>query len=413
MVSLDRGGRGMAQVLEGIRVVEAATFVLGPAAGTVMADFGADVIHVEHPAMGDAYRYLQHLKPLPECDRNYCWILTSRSKRSIALDLRREAGREVLGDLVCGADVFLTNYHPSVLEALGLRYEDLSPMNERLVYAHATGYGDRGAEIEKPGYDATAWWARSGLMDAVRPTGREFGLATAGMGDHPSSMALFGAIMLALFDRERTGRGRRVRTSLLANGAWANSIYLQAALCGGERYVAPTHSASPNALVNHYTCADGRTLYLAMVQEANEWDRFIEAIGRTELKDDPRFAEPEGRHANAPALTAILDEVFQSKSLDDWRELLDRHEVTFGVVARIEELPDDAQMRANGVFREIAGDPDGLRTVDSPIYLDGAAKRPPTRAPEIGEHSVEILKELGYTAERIESLRSEGAVRAG
>jgi formyl-CoA transferase len=150
-----------------------------------------------------------------------------------------------------------------------------------------------------------------------------------------------------------------------------------------------------------------------MVQEANEWDRFIEAIGRTEPKDDPRFAEPEGRHANAPALTAILDEVFQSKSLDDWRELLDRHEVTFGVVARIEELPDDAQMRANGVFREIAGDPDGLRTVDSPIYLDGAAKRPPTRAPEIGEHSVEILKELGYTAERIESLRSEGAVRAG
>lgn len=398
-------------MLDGIRVVEAATFVLGPAAGTVMADFGADVVHVEHPAMGDAHRYLSQLAPLPVCEKNYPWLLTSRSKRSIAIDLKSDAGREILRDLVRGADVFITNYHPSVLAALGLEWEDLRALSPRLVYAHATGYGDEGPEVEKPGYDATAWWARSGLMDAVRPRDREFGLATPGMGDQPSAMALFGAIMLALFDRERTGRGRRVRTSLLANGAWANGIYLQAALCGATPYEAPTHADTPNALVNHYTCADGRTFYLAMVQEVREWDRFVEAVARPDLRDDPRFAMLEARRANAPALTALLDALFVEKPLAHWRDALDRHGVTFGIVTRSEELPDDAQMNANGVFRTIEGT-DGLRTVDSPIHVDGADKRPCRLAPGIGDHTREILRELDYAPDRIDALCRDGVVRA-
>jgi crotonobetainyl-CoA:carnitine CoA-transferase CaiB-like acyl-CoA transferase len=399
--------------LEEIRVVEAATFVLGPAAGTVMSDFGADVVHVEHPVMGDTHRYLQHLKPLPECDRNYPWILTSRNKRSIAIDLKSESGREIMRDLVRGADVFITNYHPSVLRALAVRWEDLEPLNQRLVYASASGYGHAGDEVEKPGYDATAWWARSGLMDAVRPDGAEFGLATPAMGDHPSAMALFGAIMLALYERERSGRGGRVHTSLLANGAWANSVYLQAVLCGAADYAAPSHTNTPNALVNHYTCADGRALYLAMVQEAVEWERFTEAIERPALRGDARFGELEERRKNAKALTEILDEVFAAKPFDHWREALDRHAVTFAMVARTREIPDDAQMNAIGVFRPIEGDRDGVRTIDSPIHFDGVAKRPPGRAPEIGEHSVEILEGLGYPAERIEALCRSGAVRAG
>ena len=166
-----------------------------------------------------------------------------------ALDVRSEQGHAVALDLVRGSDVFITNLHPSVLEKLRMRYEDVAALNPRLIYAHATGYGDRGAEAEKPGYDATAWWARSGMMDVVRPHGSEFSMAAAAMGDHPSSTALFGAIALALFDRERTGKGRRVRSSLLANGAWANSILLQAALCGAPAYVVPPRSASMNALV--------------------------------------------------------------------------------------------------------------------------------------------------------------------
>lgn len=400
-------------LLDGIRVVELATFVFAPAAGTILGDFGAEVIHIEHPQIGDAYRHLPQLRPLPECDENYCWILTSRGKKSIALDVRREEGRAVALDLVRGADIFITNLHPSVLEKLGMRYEDVSAENPRLIYAHATGYGDEGSEVEKPGYDATAWWARSGLMDAVRPSGAEFGFATAGMGDHPSASALFGAIALALFDRERTGMGRRVRTSLLANGAWSNSILLQAALCGGTSYAAPPRASSLNALVNSYVCADGRGLYLAMVQEVVEWARFTDAVGVPELREDPRFAETPARRANAPALVAILDPIFASKPLTHWRAELDRYSVTFGIIARIDDLPDDPQLNANGIFRPVVGPgvrPD-LRTVDSPIHLDGAEKRPATRAPELGEHGRELLESLGYSRERIDALVRDGVLR--
>lgn len=399
-------------VLDGIRVVEVATFVLGPAAGTVMGDFGADVVHVEHPTMGDVYRNLHTLKPLPECERSYPWILTSRNKKSIAVDLKQEEGREIVRDLVRGADVFITNYHPSVLEALTMSWDDLSPLNPRLVYAHATGYGQCGAEVEKPGYDATAWWARSGMMDSVRPEGAELALATPGMGDHPSAMALFGAVMLALYDRERSGRGQRVHTSLLANGAWANGIYLQAALCGAAPYSAPSHETSPNALVNHYQCADGRSFCLAMVREAVEWERFTEAIGRTDLQHDPRFAALEDRRANSAVLTSLLDELFAEKPLDHWREALDRNEVTFGIVARTDELPSDAQMTENGIFTPVEGDEPGLRTVDSPIHLDGSTKRPAGRAPEIGEHTLEVLESLGYAADRIQELIDHAVVRS-
>ncbi len=400
-------------LLDGIRVVELATFVFGPAAGTILGDFGADVVHIEHPQIGDAYRYLPQLKPLPDCEENYCWILTARGKKSIALDVRRDAGHAVAIDLVRGADVFITNLHPSVLEKLGMRYEDVAALNPRLIYAHATGYGDQGAEAEKPGYDATAWWARSGLMDAIRPHGADFPLATAAMGDHPSSIALFGAIALALFDRERTGKGRRVRSSLLANGAWSNSILLQAALCGGSSYSVPPRSHSMNALVCPYVCADGRGLYLAMVQEAVEWERFTEAVGKPELRADPRYEDLPSRRANAPSLVTILDAVFADKPLAHWRAELDRHTVTFGVIARIDELPDDPQLNANGIFRAVEGDDvrPGLRTVDSPLHLDGVAKRPAGRAPELGEHGREVLRGLGYPDERIDALVRDGVLR--
>lgn len=400
-------------LLDGLRVVELATFVFGPAAGTVLADFGADVVHIEHPQMGDAYRYLPQLRPMPACDENYCWILTARGKKSIALDLQRPAGRVVAHELVRRADVFITNLHASVLEKLGMRWEDLAAGNPRLIYAHATGYGDAGEEAEKPGYDATAWWARSGLMDAVRPRDGELGLAPAGMGDHPSAMALLSAIALALYDRERTGKGRRVRTSLVANGAWSNAILIQAALCGAAPYRPPTHALSPNALVNHYRCADGRALYLAMVQEAAEWPRLIATIDRPDLCDDPRFRELAPRRANASALVDILDAVFAAKPLAEWRVALDRHGVTFGIVARVEDLPDDPQLIANGVFRPVEGDDvaPGLRTVDSPLHLDGAPKRPATRSPSIGEHGREILTSLGYSAEGIDELVRDGVVR--
>jgi len=400
-------------LLEGLRVVELATFVAAPAAGTVLADFGADVVHIEHPQMGDAYRNLVHLRPLPECGDNYCWILTSRGKKSIALDVRKPEGQAVARELVRGADVFITNLHPSVLEKLGMRWEDVSADNPRLIYAHVTGYGDQGNEVEKPGYDATAWWARSGLMDTVRPQGSEFALSTAAMGDHPTAISLFAAIALALFDRERTGKGRRVKTSLMANGAWSNSILIQAALCGAKAYAPPTHASTANALVNHYTCADGRGFYLVMVQENVEWERFTQAIARPDLATDPRFVDTPARRTNAHALVAELDAVFASRPMAEWRKELDRHAITFGIISRVEDLPNDPQLLANGVIRDVVGPgvPAGLRTVDNPIHLDGAPKVAPRRAPELGENGREILADLGYSPERIAALVRDGVLR--
>src|SRR6185295_14011674 len=328
-------------ILRGVRVVELATFVFGPAAGTVMADFGADVVKIEHPVTGDPYRYLYKLKPLPECDENYCWILDSRGKRSIAVDCKRDEGRAIATELAVAADVLITNLHPSVLAALHMRWEDLHPRAPRLIYAHATGYGETGPEVEKPGYDATAWWARSGLMDAVRPSAGEPALATPAMGDHPSAMSLLAGILLALRHRDQTGQGTKVSTSLMANGVWANSVYVQAALCGAAPYQRVAHATTPNALVTAYETADGRHFYLALIQEENEWPRLLAAIERGDLGGDARFATLPDRRRNAAALVAALDAVFRAAPLAVWRERLDRQKVTFGVVARSDEAPDD------------------------------------------------------------------------
>lgn len=402
----------MASILDGIRMVEVATFVAGPAAGTVMADFGAEVTHVEPPDIGDPYRYLYTLNPLPPSEHNYPWLLDSRNKRSLALDLKSEAGREALYKLVRDADVFLTNYHPSVLEALHIRYEDLQPLNDRLIYAHVTGYGEVGGEAEKPGYDATAWWARSGMMDLIRPRGGEVAYSAPGMGDHPTSLTLFGAIMMALYHRERTGSGTKVSTSLMANGAWSNGILAQAALCGTEGFKAFTepHADSPNPLISVYSTRDGRQFFLVMVKEASEWGLFCRAIDRPDLLEDPRFAESENRRENARELVGILDEVFAQKNLAEWTEILDRGRVTFGLIQRSDELPQDPQMRANGVFREIEG-MGGMETIDSPILMEGADKRAPNRAPEIGQHTAEVLQGLGYTEAQIRELVEAGVAR--
>jgi len=401
---------GSAGILDGIRVVEVATYVAGPAAATVMADFGADVIKIEPPKTGDPYRYLYQLNALPRSEHNYCWLLDGRHKKSVSLDLKSDAGHDALIELVRGADVFLVNQHPSVLRALRLDYETLALENERLIYAHMTGYGEHGPECEKPGYDATAWWARSGLMDCVRPGDQEPALSTAGMGDHPSSVALLSAILLALFARERTGRGAKVSSSLLANALWSNSILVQAMLCGATPYRAMPRTEASNALINQYRTRDGRWLLLALVQEAKDWPALCLAIGRPELLEDPRFTTPETRREHAGALIPALDAAFLERDFDEWRKVLDENAVTFGTVGRLTDLPDDPQVLANGMLVEMHDAPiAGLRVVDSPMRVEGAAKRTPTAAAAIGQHTREVLASIGYGPERIEALLASGA----
>ncbi len=399
----------MQSILQGIRVVEAATFIAGPAAGTIMGDFGAEVIHVEPPGIGDPYRHLYTLRPLPECTENYAWLLDARNKKSLGLNLKHADGRAALYKLLATTDVFITNYQPSVLSDLQIRHEDVQALNSKMIYAHVTGYGDLGAETERPGYDATAWWARSGMMDLIRPRGGEVSLSAPGMGDHPTAVTLFGTIMLALYRRALTGQGAKVSTSLMANGVWANSIMAQAALCQATPAEPWNHAESPNPLLSVYETKDQRHFSLVMVKEAHEWALFCAAIARPDLLADPRFTSSAERRANARVLVQILDQAFATRTLAEWTESLNHHRVTFGVVQRSFSLPDDLQMQANGVFRDIVDLP-GRQTVDSPMQIAGVLKTAPHAAPALGAHTRELLQTLGYDEAQIQALIAAGAV---
>jgi crotonobetainyl-CoA:carnitine CoA-transferase CaiB-like acyl-CoA transferase len=377
-----------------------------------MADFGADVVKVEPPGTGDPYRYLHQLPPLPKCDEDYCWLLTGRGKRSLALDLKDAEGRTILQRLVRDADVFVTNYPTRVLESLSLGWVDLQPLNDRLVYAHATGFGDSGPEAEKPGYDFTAWWGRSGLQDAVRPRNGVPAISVPGMGDNPSAMTLFGAIMLALYQRERTGRGGKVQSSLLANGAWSNAIYLQATLCGAPPYRHVDCHEPDNALVNQYETRDDQWLLLAMVQEDKLWPGLCRALERPELEADPRFGTRVARRGRAKELHELLAPLFRARDLAHWRKALDAEQITFGHAARISDLATDPQLEAAGVFCETR-DSSGrtVRSIASPILVEGSPRVWTRPAPAIGEHTDELLASLGYDAPSRAALRARGAIR--
>ncbi len=410
-MSGDQEGRRVGgHVLAGITVLDVGSWIAGPAAATVMSDFGAEVIKVEPPG-GDPYRDFYHVTGAPTSDINYPWLLDARNKKSVVLDLAIPAARDALLALVARADVFLTNQPPARIERLRLGYEELSAVNPRLVYASLTGYGDEGEEANKLGFDINAWWARSGLMDVVRAPGAPPAGSVPGMGDHPSAMTLFGAVMLALYQRERTGRGAKVSSSLLSNGAWANAILIQAALSGATFVPRPPRERALNALLNLYQCRDGRWFVLTLLREEREWGRLARAIGREDLVTDARFATMAARHANSTALVKVLDEVFAGKDWPEWRGILEAHRITFGPMARITEPGDDRQMVAAGTIvpLEIPERP-GMRTVMSPIQVSGQSKVPPRRAPELGEHTRDVLRSVGYDDAALQRLRATGAL---
>src|SRR5437867_3875780 len=308
-------------IFDGLKVIDCASFIAGPAAATVMSDFGATVIKIEPPGAGDPYR--RRAVPVPERPLNPGFILDARNKKSLALDLRTEAGRGVLYRLVKDTDVFITNYPPPVRQRLKITYDDLAPLNERLIYASFTGYGETGPEANKPGFDATAWWARTGLMHLVR-AGEAATPARSlpGMGDHPSAMGTYGAIVTALYQRERTGKGNYVSSSLLANGLWANGCSVQAALCGDRVTPQPPREQSLNALRTHYQCRDGRWLLLSIASDEWRWDKFKVCLDDAEL-EEPRFATVQSREQHARDLVAALDRIFATRDLAYWRPLLD------------------------------------------------------------------------------------------
>src|SRR3954447_16423700 len=396
-------------IFDGLKVLDCASFIAAPAAATVLSDFGADVIKIEPPGAGDPYRNLPNLPGYPVSPHNYAWLLESRNKKSLALDLSKAEGQDVLRRLAAQADVFITNFPPAVRERLGIAYEALGPLNERLIYASFTGYGERGEEANKPGFDSNAYWARSGLMDLVRADlDTTPARSVAGMGDHPCAMALYGAIVTALYKRERTGKGAHVSSNLMANGVWASGVLAQAKLCGAQFQERRPRERALNAVTNHYKCRDGRWLILSLLNEERQWPALVRCIGRDDFVSDPRFATKAGRHARSLELIGIFDEIFATKDLAEWRKILDGNGLVFGVVGILDDIPDDRQMLENDVLVPFEGD--GMLTINSPIWVDGASKVKPRHPPGVGEHSDEVLRTAGYDEASITQLRATGTV---
>src|SRR6266404_5697564 len=399
-------------IFAGLKVLDLASFIAGPSATTVLSDFGADVIKVEPPGIGDPYRHFYMSPPNPPLKENYAWQMTNRNKRSLVVDLKNPHGQDVLARLVKWADVLVTNFPPRVRKGLKLNYEQISPLNSRLIYADITGYGELGPEADKPGFDITAYWARSGLMQFTRDASSPPAIPVPGIGDHATAISLYAAIVTGLYRRERNnGQGCSVSTSLIANGAWATAAWLQAGLFGATFSGEIDRKNPPNALTASYRTSDNRWLLLAFVEEDKNWPVFAQAIGRDDLVRDPRFVDSKSRHANSGALVAELDGFFGSHTLEYWKKLLDGARLPYGVVQVPEEIFFVKQKTAYEIIVPIDdGSANPKYTVSSPLTIVGTVKVTPKTAPGLGEHTDQVLAELGFDADEIDNLRASGAI---
>jgi len=395
-------------VFSGLKVADFASFIAGPGAAVILSDFGAEVIKVEPPT-GDLQRIIYKVPPQPRAQDNYPWHLDNRNKRGLALDLKSPQAGSVVERLVKWADVLIVNTPHPARKRLKLEYEDVAAWNPRLIYADLTGYGDKGPDADLPGFDITAFWARSGLLSVTRDAGAPPTLPLAGSGDHTTAVGLYSAIVTGLYRRERTGKGSYVTTSLLANGAWSSGIAIQGALCDAKFFPLHDRKNPPNATLNVYQSSDEHWFLIVMTPD--RWSALATGIGRTDLLTDARFADPAKQAANSSALAEILDTLFRTQQLAHWREVFEKAHIPFGLVQTPPEVINDPQLRANDIIVPLEGAGGKLTsTISSPIQVHGVTKVPARRAPEIGEHSEEILQELGFDASEVESLNASGTV---
>src|SRR5882762_20425 len=395
-------------IFSGLKVVDLASFIAGPSAAVILSDFGADVIKVE-PPVGDLWRRANNMPPQPVSNEAYPWHLTNRNKRGVALDLKSPAARPVVERLVQWADVLILNTPHPARRRLKLEYDDVAPLNPRLIYADVTGFGEKGPDANLPGFDITSYWARSGLLSMTRDAGAPPTWPVAGSGDNATAVGLYSAIVTALYRRERTGKGSYVTTSLLAQGVWSASVSIQAALCDANFYGLHDRMHPANAALNVYRASDDT--WFVLIVTPDKLPAVTKAIGRPDLLTDPRFSDSAKLMTNMPALTAILDEVFAQHAMAHWYEVFNGIHVTFGAVREPQEVINDPQLRLNDIVVPLEGAGGKLTsTISSPMQVHGVTKVPAKRAPELGEHNEEILNELGFDRNEIAGLYASGTI---
>ena len=394
--------------MDGVRVIELGVWVAGPAAGGILADWGADVVKIEPPGLGDPARSFSKMLGA-DLPFNPPFEMDNRNKRSLCLDLTTDEGREVADALLAEADVFLTNIRPAALARLGLDPESLGERFPRLIYGEITGYGREGEEADRAAYDIAAFWARSGVAASLTQPGGQPPFQRGGMGDHNTGLAAAGAISAALFARERTGQGQLVSTSLLREGIYTMSFDMASTLRYGVDVQVADRRTMGNPCINAYQDRDGKWFWIVGLEADRHWPPLARIVGHPEWIEDERFKEPAGRAANAGELIALLDEIFATRSLEEWKPIFEAEpDMFWSPVQTIAEVIQDGQAHAAGGFVEI---PDGEGTTilpATPADFHGTPIAHRNMAPEHGADSEVILRELGQSAEQIQALREKG-----
>jgi crotonobetainyl-CoA:carnitine CoA-transferase CaiB-like acyl-CoA transferase len=399
----------MSGPLEGVRVVELGFWVAGPAAAGIMADWGAEVVKIEPPT-GDPMRGLFSTAAGIDVPINPPFELDNRGKRSIALNVLHEDGRAVAMALLARADVLVSNLRLSALERAGLGYDAVRAINPRLVYCNVSGYGPHGPDRDRPAYDIGAFWARAGVAASLAPKNADPPQQRGGMGDHTTALAAVSAVCAALVARQRTGTGQFVSASLLRTGVYVLGWDVNTRLRLGRVESPYDRRRIPNPLVNCYRSGDGRWFWLLGLQGDRHWPDLVRAVERPELLDDVRFKDIRVRRENAAACVAILDQLFERHPMAHWAAALDRAGMWWAPVQTISEMIDDPQARACGAFVPTQVAEGAVDMVASPADFAGTPGPSPSMAPELGQHTEEILLELGYEWERIARLRDAGAI---
>jgi crotonobetainyl-CoA:carnitine CoA-transferase CaiB-like acyl-CoA transferase len=386
----------MAGPMEGIKVVELGVWVAGPAAGGILADWGADVIKIEPPT-GDPGRLFGRMLGL-DVDTSPPFEMDNRSKRSVVLDLTTDDDRTAALELISGADVFVTNVRPGALQRLGLDFESVAPDNPRLVYGLITGYGETGPDADRAAYDIAAFWSRAGVAHLLTRPGDTPPFQRGGMGDHMAGMSLAAAICAALLARDRTGSGQLVTTSLYRQGAYTVSFDLNTYLMAGQPIAIGQRESMGNPCMNNYTAGDGRRFWIVGLEAERHWPPLCRAAGRADWLTDPRFSSARSRAANAIELIGELDQIFATRPLDEWAETFAREPDFFwSPVNSLEDVIADEQFHAAGGMVDV---PDGrdaqavVPMVATPADFHGTPWAPRSTAPELGEHTDEVLAEL-------------------